>query len=131
MNIISAIIDKIFHRHAEQTDKAPDPAASFVGPPTPAATPTLSAAPVTVDVSAVLAHLALQHGEKLNWKTSIVDLLKVLNLDSSLTARQQLATELKFGGDMKDSASMNIWLQKQVMQKLADNGGHVPDELRH
>jgi hypothetical protein len=67
---------------------------------------------------------------KLDWRRSIVDLMKLLNLDSSLAARKELAGELHYTGDTNDSATMNIWLHKQVMQKLADNGGKVPDELR-
>jgi hypothetical protein len=75
--------------------------------------------------------LAAQATQKLNWRTSIVDLMKLINLDSSLAARKELAQELNYTGDMNDSASMNIWLHKQVMTKLAENGGKVPDELRH
>src|SRR5262249_40183520 len=71
-----------------------------------------------------------QNEEKLDWRRSIVDLMKLLNLDSSLAARKQLAKELHYAGDMNDSASMNVWLHKQVMQKLAENGGKVPADLR-
>jgi len=74
--------------------------------------------------------LAAQSKEKLDWQKSIVDLMKLLNLDSSLTARKHLAQELHYSGDMNDSASMNVWLHKQVMIKLAENGGQVPRELR-
>jgi hypothetical protein len=85
-----------------------------------------------VDVEAVLTKLAAANKEKLDWRKSIVDLMKLLNLDSSLSARKELAKELGYTGDMNDSASMNIWLHKQVMQKLADNGGKVPaDLLKH
>jgi len=69
-------------------------------------------------------------GQKLDWRHSIVDLMKLLHLDSSLSARKELAQELHYTGDTSDSASMNIWLHKQVMQKLAENGGKVPDSLR-
>ena len=75
--------------------------------------------------------LAAQTTQKLDWRHSIVDLMKLINLDSSLTARKELAQELHYSGDMNDSASMNIWLHKQVMIKLAENGGNVPAELRH
>ena len=75
--------------------------------------------------------LAGKASQQLNWRTSIVDLMKLINLDSSLTARKELAQELQYTGDTNDSASMNIWLHKQVMIKLAENGGTVPDELRH
>jgi hypothetical protein len=74
--------------------------------------------------------MAAENKEKLDWSKSIVDLMKLLNLDSSLAARKELATELHYTGDKNDSATMNIWLHKQVMQKLADNGGKVPDDLR-
>ena len=83
-----------------------------------------------VDVTAVLESKAAKHPEKLNWKVSIVDLLKLLGLDRSLTARKELATELGCPADkMADSAQMNMWLHKAVLQKLADNGGNVPPEL--
>ena len=74
--------------------------------------------------------LASQSKEKLDWRRSIVDLMKLLNLDSSLSARQALAKELHYTGNVSDSATMNIWLHKQVMIKLAENGGKVPDELK-
>jgi hypothetical protein len=77
-----------------------------------------------------LTDLAAKNSQQLNWRTSIVDLMKLLNLDSSLHARQELARELHFSGDMNDSASMNIWLHKQVMHKLEENGGKVPDDLK-
>ncbi|HEV2612064.1 MAG TPA: DUF3597 domain-containing protein [Noviherbaspirillum sp.] len=83
-----------------------------------------------VDVEAVLNNMARNNPQKLNWRTSIVDLLKLLDLDSSLAARKELAQELQYGGDTNDSAAMNIWLHKQVMNKLAANGGKVPADLR-
>jgi len=101
------------------------PAAAGSSAPEPAAAP---AAPV-VDVAAVLNDLAKKNPEKLDWRKSIVDLMKLVGMDSSLTARKQLATELHFTGDMNDSASMNVWLHKQVLIKLAENGGKVPPEL--
>ena len=81
-------------------------------------------------MAAVLTGLASKNSQQLNWRTSIVDLMKLLDLDSSLNARKELATELHYSGDTNDSASMNIWLHKQVMQKLAENGGKVPDDLK-
>jgi hypothetical protein len=81
-------------------------------------------------VEAVLTDLAAKNPQQLNWRTSIVDLMKLLDLESSLGARKELAQELHYSGDMNDSAAMNIWLHKQVMQKLADNGGKVPDDLK-
>ena len=98
---------------------AQTPAAAAVAPPTAAA----------VDVEAVLNGLAAHNPQKLNWRTSIVDLMKLLDLDSSLKNRQDLAKELHYTGNMDDSAAMNIWLHKQVMTQLAANGGKVPKEL--
>ncbi len=83
-----------------------------------------------VDVEAVLTNLAGQNKEKLDWRSSIVDLMKLLDLDSSLSARKELAKELNYTGDINDSARMNVWLHKQVMIKLAENGGKVPDSLK-
>ena len=81
-------------------------------------------------MEAVLTDLAYKNSQQLNWRTSIVDLMKLLNLDSSLSARQELARELHYSGDTTTERSMNIWLHKQVMQKLAENGGKVPDDLK-
>src|SRR5262249_17470163 len=104
-------------------------------PAKPAASPASPQTPVSpqsqVDVEAVLSKLASQNKEKLDWRKSIVDLMKLLKLDSSLGARQELAKELHYSGDTKDSAAMNVWLHKQVMIKLAENGGKVPADLRH
>ncbi len=83
-----------------------------------------------VDVAAILSSLAASNGENLDWRHSIVDMMKLLGLDSSLPARRALAQELHYSGDAQDSAAMNIWLHKQVMTKLAENGGKVPDDLR-
>jgi len=91
---------------------------------------TATATMAQVDVAAVMTKLAAENSERLDWRRSIVDLMKLLDLDSSLAARKQLAQELRYGGDMNDSTSMNVWLHKQVMQKLAENGGKVPAELR-
>ena len=120
---------------------APSGAAASPATAAPAAKPTASAAPAPsaapaatpaapVDVAAVLTSLAAKNKENLDWRKSIVDLMKLLDLDSSLSARKQLAQELHYGGDMNDSAAMNVWLHKQVMTKLAENGGKVPAELR-
>ena len=96
-----------------------------------APTQTAAAAPAQqVDVEQILTNMQQQSGQQLNWRSSIVDLMKLLNLDSSLQARKQLAAELNYTGDTNDSASMNIWLHKQVMTKLAQNGGKVPADLR-
>ena len=84
-----------------------------------------------VDMAPILDKAVAAKGEKLDWRHSIVDLMKALDIDSSLTARKELAKELNFTGDMNDSASMNIWLHKQVMAKIAANGGVVPADLKH
>jgi hypothetical protein len=83
-----------------------------------------------VDVERILNGMAEKNSQKLSWRTSIVDLMKLLDLDSSLAARKELAQELHYTGDTSDSASMNIWLHKQVMKKLAENGGKVPADLQ-
>ena len=96
----------------------------------PAAASPAAPAPMTnVDVEAVLTKLAASNAEKLDWRKSIVDLMKLLKLDSSLTARKELAKELGYTTSTDDSAAMNIWLHKQVMKKLAENGGKVPTDL--
>src|SRR5258705_12285184 len=91
-----------------------------------------SAAPAqTVDVAPILDKAVAAKKEKLEWRTSIVDLMKALDIDSSLGARKELAKELGYTGDTSDSASMNIWLHKQVMTKFAANGGKLPPEIKH
>jgi hypothetical protein len=82
-----------------------------------------------VDVTAILDGLVAKNPEKLDWKRSIVDLMKLVGMDSSLAARKELATELDYPGDKSDSAAMNIWLHKEVIKKIAENGGKVPQEL--
>ena len=140
MSIFGDIMSAIFGRSA----KAETPAAGTQGPATPAASPAAPSASVTpsapsapaaapaapVDVAAVLDALAKKNKQKLNWRKSIVDLMKLLDLDSSQAARKKLADELHYTGDTKDSAKMNVWLHKQVMIKLAANGGKVPADLK-
>ena len=94
----------------------------------PAATPAPPPAPA-VDVAAILDSLAAKNSEKLDWKHSIVDLMKLVGMDSSLSARKELAHDLHYSGDMNDSAAMNMWLHKEVMKQLAANGGKVPQNL--
>jgi hypothetical protein len=120
MSIFGNIMSAIF-KSASPAGTAPSTAAPSAG--------TAAAPTAQVDVAAVLTKRAEQNPEKLDWRKSIVDLMKLLNLDSSLTARRQLAQELHYTGDQNDSASMNVWLHKQVMQKLAENGGKVPADL--
>jgi hypothetical protein len=93
--------------------------------------PTPAAPLQSVDVAAVVDKAAKAKGEKLEWRTSIVDLMKALDIDSSLSARKELAHELGYTGDTNDSATMNIWLHKQVMAKLAANGGKLPPDIKH
>jgi Domain of unknown function (DUF3597) len=122
MGLFSTILEKLGLSHAAAQAAPPSQ------PAAPKAAPTMQA----VDVVAKLEGLAASNSQKLNWKTSIVDLLKLLGLDSSQTARKGLATELGCPADkMGDSAQMNIWLHKTVLQKLAANGGNIPKELLH
>jgi len=132
-NIMSAIFGHSSSAPAATTASAPPAAAPGASPPQSApapAQPAASASAAPVDVTGIMDGLAARSSEKLDWRRSIVDLMKLLNLDSSLAARKELAQELSYTGDTNDSASMNIWLHKQVMTKLAENGGKVPDELR-
>jgi hypothetical protein len=88
-----------------------------------------SAPPPVVDVTSILDGLAAKNPEKLDWRKSIVDLMKLVGMDSSLAARKELAKELQYSGDTNDSATMNIWLHQQVIKKISENGGKVPAEL--
>jgi hypothetical protein len=111
---------------------ATTPEAPAVSPATgvPAANPAVASAPAqSVDVSAILDGLAAKNPEKLDWKKSIVDLLKLIEMDSSLPARKQLATELRYPGDESDPDRMNVWLHKQVLRQLTEHGGKIPREL--
>ena len=130
MSILSKIFGKIFP--SAQAAEAPQPAPSSSPAATPVPAPAAAApTPIAqVDVEALLNDKASKNPQKLNWKTSIVDLMKLLDLDSSLTERKELAKELGYTGDTNDSATMNIWLHKQVMNKLAANGGKVPADLQ-
>jgi hypothetical protein len=125
MSIFGSILSKIFPSAHAANAPAAAPA------PVPAGAPAAAAPPpaiTVVDVEALLD--GMPGASSLNWRTSIVDLMKLLGLDSSLDARKQLAAELSYGADTSDSAKMNIWLHRQVMTKLAANGGKVPAELR-
>jgi len=125
MSIFGKIMSAIFTGSAQaQPGTSSPPIAS--GPGASAGGAQMS----NVDVGATLDKLAKEKKEKLDWKHSIVDLMKLLDLDSSLSARKALAKELNYTGDVNDSATMNIWLHKQVMAKLAANGGKVPADLR-
>ena len=134
MSFFGKILEKLGLKKAEAAPVPQAPMASppvaqvpapFEPPPPPPPTPI-----AVVDVVAQLEAYVAANPQKLNWKTSIVDLLKLLDLDSSFGARKELATELGCPGDlMGDSAKMNMWLHKTVLQKIADNGGNIPDEL--
>jgi hypothetical protein len=128
MSLFSKILEKLgFNRPAPQAAPSPQPAPASQGVPS---TPASPAGITVVDVIGKLEGLAASNPQKLNWKVSIVDLLKLLGLDSSFAARKELATELGCPADkMGDSAQMNMWLHKTVLQKLAENGGNIPKEL--
>ena len=129
MSIFGKIKDAIFGRKA-QAQPAPQASPTGQGQAMPQINKPAPAQPVDVDVDAILAQAAAEKGEKLNYKSSIVDLMKLLDLDSSLDNRKELATELGYTGDKDGSAEMNIWLHKAVMKKLEENGGKVSAELR-
>jgi hypothetical protein len=136
MSLFGTILEKLGLKK-----KAPPPAMTQAAPP-PVATPTAAAAPTPpppppppvpmaeVDVISMLEGWAAQTPQKLNWRTSIVDLMKLLGMESSLTERKELATELGCPAEyMHDSAKMNVWLHKEVLRQIANNGGNVPAEL--
>lgn len=143
MSMFGKILEKLGVKQTEPPKKAgaqtlqPPPAPPRAGEPVPPAskgwfpfpTPAPKAVPV-VDVMAKLEELAAANPQKLNWETSIVDLLKLLNIDSSYDARKELATELNCPPEkMQDSAQMNMWLHKTILQKIAENGGNIPKDL--
>ena len=150
MKLFNTLMSKIFGGHAQPaTASAPTGGKAPVGgaPASGSAMPSMSsggqtatmtappaggsggAAPQSVDVDAVLTQMASKNSEKLDYKKSIVDLMKLVGMDSSLQSRKELATELGYTGDKNDSATMNVWLHKQVRRKLAENGGKVPANL--
>jgi hypothetical protein len=137
MSIFGKIMGAIFGSKAAATPAsggAPSggAAASTGSAAAPSSAPAAPVAPPqSVDVAAIVDKAAAAKGEKLEWRTSIVDLMKALDIDSSFTARKELAKELGYTGDSNDSGSMNIWLHKQVMAKLAANGGKLPPEIKH
>ncbi len=144
MSILKSIFNKIFPSAHANTSNTSSPAPANPSPNNQSATPspvnpaspaTATPPPVNTqitetDVEKILNDLAAKSGQPSNWRTSIVDLLKLLDLDSSLQSRKELAKELNYSGDTNDSASMNIWLHRQVMNKLAANGGKVPADLK-
>ncbi|HEY5812014.1 MAG TPA: DUF3597 domain-containing protein [Terrimicrobiaceae bacterium] len=125
MGLFSNLLSKIF---GQQPAAAASAAGPISGAPAPASSGAAPPAQV-VDVTAILDDLASKNSEKLDWRKSIVDLMKLVGMDSSLSARKELAKELNYTGDTSDSAAMNIWLHKEVIKKIAANGGKVPKEL--
>jgi hypothetical protein len=131
MSIFGKIMSAIFGSKAEAAP-ASGGAAAGAAPAAGGSSSASAAAPAqSVDVAPILDKAVKAKGEKLEWRTSIVDLMKALDIDSSLSARKELAHELGYTGDTNDSATMNIWLHKQVMAKLAANGGKLPPEIKH
>jgi hypothetical protein len=132
MSIFGKIMSAIFGTSASATPVSGGAAAPASGTTAPSSSGSAapSAPAQTVDVAAILDKAVAAKKEKLEWRTSIVDLMKALDIDSSLSARKDLAQELKYTGDTNDSASMNIWLHKQMMTQLAANGGKLPSDVK-
>ena len=133
MSILGSILGGIFKKKKEEAapaaPAAPAPPAAPVAPQAAPAAPAAVAPAPEGDVAGILDFMNDQRAQKLNWRTSIVDLMKLVGLESSLAERKELADELGYTGDKSDSASMNIWLHKQVIQKIKDNGGRLPTDL--
>ena len=146
MGLFKDLMSKIFSHSAASTGQAAAPSstapaaasapaattgstATTTAPAPAASVPVAAPPPQPVDVAAVLDAMATKNPEKLDWKHSIVDLMKLVGMDSSFAARKQLATELHYSGDPNDSATMNVWLHAEVMKQLAANGGKVPPDL--
>lgn len=149
MGLFSNMMDKVFRRNERDASGSTDLAApgsappksrvqmaneqnvpvSRVDPNAAPKSPSAGAAGGQVDVEAVLDGMAAKKGEKLDWRHSIVDLMKVVDMESSLDARRELAADLNYSGDTNDSAAMNIWLHKEVMRRFAQNGGKLPADL--
>jgi hypothetical protein len=134
MSIFSKIKDAIFGNKAEARPNAPSAPPAGRAPsagagPAAAQPKPAPAAAQPVDVEAVLKRMQADNKQQLNWQTSIVDLMKLLGMDSSLENRKELARELGYSGDTGDSAAMNIWLHKRVMKELAAHGGKVPANM--
>jgi hypothetical protein len=133
MSIFGTIMSAIFGTKASAAPAGGGAAAggAAAGGATATTTASSGAAAQAVDVAAIVDKAVAAKKEKLEWRTSIVDLMKALDIDSGLGARKELAKELGYTGDTNDSATMNIWLHKQVMAKLAANGGKLPPEIKH
>jgi hypothetical protein len=131
MSIFGKIMGAIFGTKADAAPAGGGAAAGAGSSGGSAGGGSAAAPAATVDVAPILDKAVAAKGEKLAWRTSIVDLMKALDIDSSFAARKELAKELGYTGDGNDSASMNIWLHKQVMTKLAANGGVLPPDLKN
>jgi hypothetical protein len=134
MSILGSLMGKILGNNAHASEAKGSTTATTapptpMTPTTPSAPASATAAPPKVDVELVLETMAAGTSQKLDWRNSIVDLMKLVGIDSSLANRKALAQELGYTGDMNDSAAMNVWLHKEVMRRLAENGGHVPANL--
>ena len=127
MGIFSNIMGKIFGHKPKAAPAAPTAAPAQAAPTSVAVAP--APPPQVIDVTASLDDMAAGAGQKLDWRHSIVDLMKLVGMESSLAERKELADELHYTGDKNDSVTMNIWLHKQVIKKLSENGGKVPAEL--
>jgi hypothetical protein len=130
MSIFGKIMSAIFGTSASATPASGGATATASGGGASSSASASAAPAATVDVAPILDKAVAAQKEKLEWRTSIVDLMKALNIDSSLSARKELAHELGYTGDTNDSATMNIWLHKQVMAKLAANGGKLPSDVK-
>ncbi|GLC27799.1 DUF3597 domain-containing protein [Roseisolibacter agri] len=138
MSIFGKLWDRL-RGHANEAKAAPLPPASLPPIPAPGAAPApapaptpapaATAAPATVDVEAIMEALDAKQSHRSNWRHSIVDLMSLLGMENSLAERRELAKELGYTGDMSDTATMNVWLHKQVMRKMAENGGKVPASM--
>ena len=136
MSILGNIMSKVFgHNKPTATHAAPTPVPSAAPTAVPTApapgAATATIAPPVVDVEEILEGLAAKQSHEVNWRHSIVDLMSLLGIDNSLAERRALAHELGYTGDTQDTATMNMWLHKQVLRKLAENGGKVPADLMH
>ncbi|MES2713024.1 MAG: DUF3597 domain-containing protein [Pseudomonadota bacterium] len=130
MSVFGSIMSRVFGRGPVGSPTPHPESAVLSAPPEPQIAAGQVPAMNPFDINAQLTALASSNGQELQWQTSIVDLMKLVGIDSSLQARQALARELNYAGDMSDSAKMNMWLHEEVMRRLAENGGQVPAELR-
>jgi uncharacterized protein DUF3597 len=130
MSIFGKIMGAIFGTSASATPASGGAASPASGGTASSGSASPAAPAQTVDVAPILDKAVAAKGEKLEWRTSIVDLMKALDIDSSLTARKELAKELHYTGDTNDSATMNMWLHKQMMAQLAANGGKLPADVK-